>query len=203
MAVILILSNLGYNVNSLVASLGIGGIAVALAVQNILSDIFCSFTIYLDKPFVVGDRIVLDKYSGYVKKIGIRTTRIETLEGDELVVSNKDLTSSRIRNYKKMQRRRIVFQVGVEYETKAEKLKQIPKMIKQIIDNIEVIDFARVHFKEFGDSSLIFEIVYYTNSNDYDVYMDKQQELNLAIVEKFEEEKINIAYPTQTVFIKK
>lgn len=202
-AVILILSNLGYDVSTLIAGLGVGGIAVALALQNILTDIFSSFSIYFDKPFQIGDFIIVGDDAGVVKKIGIKTTRIQTLQGEELVVSNKELTEARIHNYKKMEKRRIVFSFGVVYETSTEKLKKIPSTIKEIIDKIELADIDRVHFKKFGDFSLNFEVVYYLKSRDYSKYMDTQQEINLAIKERFEKEGIEMAYPTQTIFLNK
>ncbi len=202
-AIIIILQNLGYNISTLVAGLGIGGIAIAFALQNILGDIFSSFSIYLDKPFQVGDFIIVSNDMGVVKKIGIKSTRIQTLQGEELVVSNKELTETRVHNYKKMEKRRIVFTFGVLYETPTEKIKKIPALIKDIIDKVDLAEIDRVHFKAFGDFSLNFEVVYYLNSSDYNQYMDTQQEINLAIKEQFEKEGIIFAYPTQTVFINK
>ena len=200
---ILLLDNLGYDINALVAGLGIGGIAIALAVQNILRDIFSSLSIHLDKPFVVGDFIVLGGDAGIVKKIGIKTTRIQTLQGEELVISNNELTSTRIHNYKRMDRRRIVFGFGVVYETSTEKLKQIPGIVKEVVNSIDLVELNRIHFKEFGDFSLNFEVVYYINSSDYNKYMDSQQGINIGINERFEEENIVMAYPTQTICLSK
>jgi len=202
-AVLVVLSNLGYNVNALVAGLGIGGLAIAFAFQKILEDIFASISIYLDKPFKVGDYIVIGNDSGTVKHIGVKSTRVETLQGQELIISNRELTSSRINNYKKMKKRRIVFSFGVVYETPTEKLKKIPNMVTKIISSLEITEPGRVHFKEFADSALNYEIVYYIKSSEYDVYMDTQQEINLKIKEAFEKEKIEMAYPTQTIFVKK
>ncbi|MDP3043290.1 MAG: mechanosensitive ion channel family protein [bacterium] len=202
-AVLFILSNLGYNVTSLIAGLGIGGIAVAFALQNILGDIFSSFSIYFDKPFKPGDFIIVSGHMGVVKKIGIKSTRIQTLQGEELIMSNSELTKASVQNFGLMRRRRIVFNVGVIYDTPAEKLKRIPDMIRKIIEAQAETEVDRVHFKSFGDSSLIYEIVYYVESGEYNRYMDIQQAINLAIVDKFEEEKIVIAYPTRTVYVKK
>ncbi|HDH41902.1 MAG TPA: mechanosensitive ion channel family protein [Candidatus Altiarchaeales archaeon] len=199
--IIIILSNLGYEVSTLIAGLGIGGVAIALAVQNILGDVFASFSIYFDKPFRTGDFIIVGDDCGVVKRIGIKTTRIQTLHGEELVISNRELTESRVHNYKKMERRRVVFTLGVTYDTPTEKLRKIPDIIKEVVDKIELADIDRVHFKEFGDFSLNFEIVYYVNSSDYGTYMDIRQEINLAIKERFETEGIEFAYPTQTVFV--
>jgi len=202
-ALVIVLSNFGYDVSALIAGLGIGGIAIAFALQNILADIFASFSIYFDRPFQTGDFIALGDDKGTVKKIGIKSTRIQTLQGEELVVSNKELTETRVRNYKRMEKRRVVFDFGVTYETPTEKLKRIPDIIKEIIDKAELAEIDRVHFKEFGDFSLNFEVVYYLNSRDYQDYMNTQQEINFAIKERFEQEGIEMAYPTQTIFINK
>lgn len=202
-AAVLILSNLGYNVSTLVAGLGIGGLAVAIAMQNVLSDIFSSFSIYFDKPFQVGDFIIVGDDLGVVKKIGIKTTRLQSLWGQEIVISNNELTSTRINNYKKMENRRIHFTFGVVYETPTEKLKDILRMVKEIFDGIELAALDRVHFKEFGDFSLNFEVAYYVDTGDYNRYMDTQQEINFGIKEMFEEDGIEFAYPTQTVFVNK
>ena len=200
-AFIFFLSNIGYNVSTLIAGIGIGGIAIAFALQNVLIDIFASFSIYFDKPFRIGDFIIVGKDAGTVKKIGIKTTRIGTLSGQELVVSNRDLTSSRINNYKKMTRRRVCFTFGVVYETPSEKLRKILVIVKELFDKIKLADFGRVHFKEFADFSLNFEVVYYVNTGNYDKYMDVQQKVNFAIKESLEKEKIEFAYPTQTILV--
>jgi small-conductance mechanosensitive channel len=200
---LLILSNLGVNISALVASLGIGGIAVALAVQNILGDMFSSFSIYIDKPFDVGDFIIVGEDMGTVKKIGLKTTRVNSLHGEEIVFSNHELTSTRIRNYKKMQKRRILFGFGVTYDTNKEKLEKIPAIIADIINNLDGANLDRAHFKEFGTFSLNFEVVYYLNSSDYNKYMDAQQAINLAIKDVFEKEGIEMAFPTQTIHMDK
>ncbi len=201
--ILLILSNLGYNITSLMAGLGIGGVAVALALQNILGDLFASVSIYFDKPFKVGDFIIVGEHMGIIKKIGIKTTRLESLWGEEIIISNTELTSTRIKNYKKMERRRIHFTFGVTYQTKNEKLKKITEIVKKIFDKTELADLDRIHFKEFGNSSLNFEVAYYVNTGDYNKYMDVQQEVNLAIKESFEKEGIEFAYPTSTIFLSK
>ncbi|MEA3495330.1 MAG: mechanosensitive ion channel family protein [Bacteroidota bacterium] len=202
-ALILILSNLGYNVTSLIAGLGIGGIAIGLALQNILGDLFSSLAIHFDKPFKQGDFIIVGENLGTVKHVGIKTTRITALQGEEIIMSNTDMTSSRVQNFGQMEKRRVVFSIGVSYETKIDKLKQIPTMIKEIINQQELLELDRVNFKEFGDSSLVHEIVYYIASADYNKYMDAQEEINLEIVDKFQKENIEIAYPTTTVYLKK
>ena len=200
---LLVLSNLNVDVSSLVASLGIGGIAVALALQNVLSDMFSSFFIYLDKPFKVGDFIVVGENSGTVQRIGLKTTRVKTLQGEELVISNKELTTERAQNFKKLERRRVLFSLGVEYGTSAAKLEKIPALIKEIIGAIEGIEFGRCHFSGYGDFSLNFETVFHVESSSYETYMDLKQQINLAIYRAFEKEKIAFAYPTQTVYVKK
>ncbi|RME61205.1 mechanosensitive ion channel family protein, partial [Candidatus Parcubacteria bacterium] len=162
--ILLVLSNLGFDVSSLIAGLGIGGIAVALAVQNILSDLFSSFTILVDKPFVPGDFIVVGEHMGVVEKIGIKTTRLRALQGEEIVISNRELTATRIQNFKRMKARRVLFRIGVVYETPSELLEQIPDLVRGIITRQKNVTFDRAHFSSFDDSSLTFEIVYYVNS---------------------------------------
>ena len=200
---IFLLDNLGYNIGTLIAGLGIGGIAIALAAQTILGDLFSYFVIFFDKPFEIGDFIGVDDKAGSVEYIGIKTTRIRTPAGEQLICSNKDLTDSRVHNYGRMQKRRVVFKIGVTYQTSAEKLKKIDSMVKDVIDMQEEVQFDRSHFVSFGDSSLNFEIVYYILTPDYTVFMNKQQEVLFGIFEAFEKEKIEFAYPTQTLFLQK
>lgn len=202
-AVLLILSNLGINITSLVAGLGIGGIAVALAAQSILSDLFSSFSIYFDRPFEIGDFIVVGDVMGVVERIGVKTTRIRSLQGEEIVLSNQELTSARIQNFKKMQERRVVVSLGVTYDTPQKSLKRIPEMISQIVGEIEGARFDRAHFNQFGDSALLFEIVYFVESGEYNTYMNINQAIHLRIKEAFEKEKIEFAFPTRTVFLQK
>ncbi|MFC1622657.1 mechanosensitive ion channel family protein [Patescibacteria group bacterium] len=200
---ILILDNVGVNVTSLIAGLGIGGVAIALALQNILGDLFSSVSILIDKPFKIGDFIVVGKDMGNVEKIGIKTTRIRTLQGEQLVISNTELTTTRVQNFKLMKKRRVVFELGVIYETKAEKLKQIPEIIKNIINQTDNADFDRCHFKSYGDFSLNFETAYHVLSGDYNDYMDTHQKVNLAIFDAFKKDGIEFAYPTQVEYQKK
>jgi small-conductance mechanosensitive channel len=200
-AILLVLANLGYNISTLLAGLGIGGIAIAFGLQAILNDIFASFSIYFDKPFEEGDFIVVGDDKGVVKKIGIKSTRIQSLWGEEIIISNKELTGTRIHNYKKMKERRIHFTFGVVYETPTEKLKKIPGIVKKIFDGIESVNLDRIHFKKFGDFSLDHEVAYYVNTADYNKYMDIQQKINLTLKEEFEKEGIEFAYPTQTIFL--
>jgi len=200
---LLVLDNLGFNITTLVAGLGIGGIAVALALQKILGDLFASLSIVLDKPFVIGDFIIIDKHLGTVEHIGLKTTRIRSLSGEQLVFTNTDLLESRIRNFKRMFERRVVFTIGVTYQTPHDKLAKIPQIIKETIESKDLVRFDRSHFKEYGDFSLNFETVYWVKSPDYSVYMDIQQAINLELYAKFEAEGIEFAYPTQTLFIAK
>lgn len=203
LAITLILSNMGINVTSIIASLGIGGIAIALALQNILGDMFSSFSIYVDKPFKVGDFIVIGKHSGTVERIGLRSTRIRTLQGQELIMANKELVTARIENYKRMEERRVVVELGVLYETSEDKLERIPGITKNIVEEVNDAEFDRCHFKAYGDFALVFELVYFVESADYNAYMDINQEVNLKIFKAFAREKIEFAYPTQTVYLNK
>jgi small-conductance mechanosensitive channel len=202
-ALFAIMSVFSVDLSGIVVGLGVGGIAIALALQNILSDAFSAFLIYFDRPFEIGDFIVVGEYSGTVKKIGIRSTRVKLLQGEELVVSNRELTTTDIRNFKKLKKRRVVFKFGVAVDTPSEKLKKIPEMIKEIINKIKLAEFARAHFSEFGDFTLNFEVVYYIRTPDYDKYMDIKQEINLGLIEAFEKENIIMPYPTQSVLLKK
>ncbi len=201
--ILLILHNLGVNVTALVASLGVGGIAVALAVQNILADLFASMTIVLDKPFVIGDFIIVGDLMGTVEHVGLKTTRIRSISGEQIAFTNNDLLSSRIRNFKRMWERRVVFSVGVTYETSREKVENIPLMLKKIIESHEQARFDRAHFSKFGDSALIYEMVYFVKDPDYTIYMDIQQSINIEIFRRFNEEGIEFAYPTQTLYLSK
>ena len=195
------LDNLGVNVTALIAGLGVGGIAVALAVQSILGDLFASFSIVLDKPFVIGDFIIVDNFLGTIEHIGLKTTRVRSLSGEQLIFSNSDLLKTRIRNFKRMYERRVVFSIGVVYQTAHEKLKKIPEIIKNIIEKQEQTRFDRAHFKEYGAYALNFEIVYWIENPDYNIYMDIQQKINLEIFHQFESEDIEFAYPSQSIYL--
>ncbi|MDH5709121.1 MAG: mechanosensitive ion channel [Hylemonella sp.] len=198
---LLILDNMGLNVTTLVASMGIGGVAVALAVQNILGDLFASLSIAIDKPFVIGDYIVVDDLMGTVEHVGLKTTRIRSLNGEQIIFSNNDLLKSRIRNYKRMQERRAVFAIGVTYDTPHDKLQAIPDVIREAIESQKCVRFARAHFKAFGPFSLDFEAVYHVLSPEYNDYMDVQQAINLKLVQVFTERGIEFAFPTQTLHV--
>jgi small-conductance mechanosensitive channel len=186
-------------IRPLLASLGISGIAVALALQNILGDLFASITILLDKPFVVGDSIVIGDFNGTIERIGVKSTRLRSVSGEEIIIGNQDLVSSRVRNFKRMRERRQVFTVGVTYDTPRAKVEKIPSILKEIVTAIPETRFDRAHFKSFGTSSLDFEVVYFVEKPDYNTLMDVQQRINLAIFDRFEAEGIEFAFPTQTV----
>jgi small-conductance mechanosensitive channel len=193
LGLLMILSNLGVNINSL----------IAIALQNILSDLFSSFAIAFDKPFVKGDFIIVGDKLGVVKKVGIKTTRIQSLQGEEIVLPNQKLTSSEIQNFRKMEERRVLFTFGVLYSTPLSKLRKIPKIIEEIISTVKLTKFDRAHFLKFDDSSLTFEVVYFIKSPDYNKYMDANQEIHFKIAEEFASEKIEFAFPTQTIHIVK
>jgi small-conductance mechanosensitive channel len=197
--VLFLLDNLGFNVSAVVAGLGIGGIAIALAAQALLGDLFAYFVILFDRPFELGDFLIFGDILGSVEHIGVKTTRLRSLSGEQIVVSNSDLTNSRVRNYKRMQERRVLFSIGVVYDTPASVLEQIPAMVREIIEGDERVRFDRAHFASYGDWCLRFDIVYYVLSPDYNVYMDIQQLINLAIFRRFEAENISFAFPTRTI----
>ncbi|MBE0636789.1 mechanosensitive ion channel family protein, partial [Candidatus Bipolaricaulota bacterium] len=195
------LDNLGVNVSTLIATLGVGGIAIALAVQNILSDLFASLSIIVDRPFVIGDFIIVGEQMGNVEKIGLKTTRVRSLTGEQIIFSNSDLLSSRVRNYRRMYERRIAFTVGVTYQTTPEELEAIPVLIEGIVSCQPDVRFDRCHFKSLGDFALQIETVYYVLVSDYAVYMNVQQAINLGIMRAFAQRGIEFAYPTQTLFV--
>ena len=191
------------DVTALIAGLGIGGIAIALAIQNILSDLFASISIIIDKPFVIGDFIIVGESMGTVEQIGLKTTRIRSLTGEQIIFSNSDLLSSRVHNYKRMYERRIAFSIGVTYQTPAETVEEIPTLIEEIVSRQPDVRFDRCHFKSFGDFALIFETVYFVLVPDYAIYMNIQQTINLAIMRAFDERNVEFAYPTQTLFVQR
>lgn len=195
------LDNMGVNVTTLIAGLGVGGIAVALAAQSILGDLFASLSIVLDKPFVLGDFIIVGTDMGNIEHIGLKTTRVRSLSGEQLIFPNSDLLQSRIRNYKRMFERRIVFRFGVIYQTTYAQLKKIPNMVREVITEVPNSRIDRVHFFNYGDSSLDFETVYWVTQSDYNIYMDTQQAINLELFRRFEEEGIEFAYPTRTLYM--
>ncbi len=201
LVLLLTLENLGVDITALVAGLGIGGIAVALAVQNVLGDLLASLSIALDEPFVIGDFVAVGDFLGSVEYVGIKSTRLRSLTGEQIVMSNADLLSSRLRNYGRMVERRIVFSLGLTYETPRAKLEQVPAIVRKVVEREKDVRFDRCHFKSYGAFSLDFEIVYYVLSPDYNRYMDLQQQINFGIHEAFEQLGVEFAYPTQTLWL--
>ena len=173
--------------------------SVALAAQALLGDLFSYFVIIFDKPFELGDFLIFRDILGSVEKIGIKTTRLRSLGGEQIIVSNSDLTGSRVRNYKRMERRRVVFKIGVVYGTPLELVREIPGILRSVVETEELALFDRAHFATYGDWSLVFEVVYNLASPDYNLYMDTQERINLAVYEEFEKRGIEFAFPTQTV----
>lgn len=199
---ILALDNLGFEITTLVTGLGIGGIAIALAVQNILGDLFGALSIFLDKPFVVGDFIVVDTFMGTVEHIGLKTTRLRSLSGEQIVMANAELLKARIRNYQSMRERRQVFMLGVQYDTSPELAEQIPQIIREVVQAQPLARLDRTHFASFGESALNFETVYYILSGEYNAFMDTQQAINLGLMRRFAELGIQFAFPTRTVVVR-
>lgn len=197
--VMAILSNLGVNITAFVASLGIGGIAIALAVQNILGDLFASLAIAVDKPFEVGDAITVGTVSGTVEKVGLKTTRIRSIGGEQVVMSNAELLRQTVANFKRLQTRRVVFAFGITYDASADQVAEVPDIVRGIIEDDPKLQFQRAHFKSFGESSLDFEVVYRVMDPSFDVYMDRQQAVNLALMRALKARGIEFAFPTRTV----
>ena len=201
MVLLLTLDNLGIDITALVAGLGIGGIAVALALQNVLGDLLASLSIALDQPFVLGDFLVIGDHMGTVEYIGIKTTRLRSLSGEQIVMSNADLLSSRLRNFGRMYERRVTFTIGVTYETPREALLRIAPALRAIIEEQDEVRFDRAHFAKYGPYSLDFDVVYNVLSPDFGRYMDVQQAINFRIHEEFEQMGVEFAYPTQTLLL--
>lgn len=202
-ALLFALENLGYNIATIIAGLGIGGVAVALAMQNILGDLFASLSIVIDKPFVIGDTINVDTFTGTVEQVGLKTTRIRSLSGEELIFSNGDLLKSRVRNFKRMTERRASFRLGVVYGTPVATLERIPLLLQQAIEKHEKTRFDRAHFLTLGDSACEFEAVYFVTTPEFRDFADIQQAINLDILRMFEKEQVALAYPTRTVVVQK
>jgi small-conductance mechanosensitive channel len=192
---IFILDNLGFNISAAVAGLGIGGVAIALASQNILGDLFNYFVIFFDRPFEVGDTIHLNDLMGKIEHIGLKTTRIRALSGEQIIISNTDLASSRIRNYKSMQKRRVLFTLDIGYDNSDEDLKKITSIIKTLIEEQPKTRYERGHFQSFGEVSLVFEFVYFVLDSDYNFYMSTHEKIMLSIKESFAQQSIELAFP--------
>ncbi|WP_370337677.1 mechanosensitive ion channel family protein [Parvularcula marina] len=200
-ALITILQNLGQDVGALIAGLGVGGIAIALAAQNLFKDLFASLSIILDKPFVKGDFIVWNGLMGNVERIGLKTTRVRALSGEQLVVSNDSLLSNEIQNFKRMAERRVVLSLGVTYQTSRETLEALPGRLRDLIDPRDLCRFDRAHMATYGDSAIVFELVFYVQSPEYNIFMDEKQEILLGIHRLFEELNADFAYPTRTLWV--
>ncbi len=198
---VLLLVYFNVNLTTIFAGLGVASVVIAFALQNVLADLFASVSIYFDKPFSKGDFIVTGEDMGFVQKIGIKSTRIKTLNGEELVVSNRELTETRVRNFRHMERRRVALNIGVQYDTPLDKLKKIPSIIEKILSKIDDAELSRAHFKSFKDFSLEFEAVYFIKNKDYQLFMDIQQKVNLEVVKAFRKEGIVFALPTKTVHL--
>ncbi|MCD8484009.1 mechanosensitive ion channel family protein [Candidatus Woesebacteria bacterium] len=200
---LLIASNLGMNVTSLIAGLGVGGVAVAFALQNILEDLFSSFAIYFDRPFEIGDFVVVGDKSGTVERVGIKTTRIRALQGEQIVFSNRELTTAQIQNFKKLEERRVEIHFGITYEATAKQREAVPEIVEAVLTKIAGVRFGRAHLSNLGESALIYEVVYFVEDPDYTVHMNFQQQFYLDLLNEFAKQKIALAYPTQTVWVKK
>ena len=196
------LAAFGIDITALVTGLGIGGIAIALAVQNILGDLFAALSIVLDKPFVVGDFIIVDATMGTVEHVGLKTTRIRSLGGEQIIVSNGELLRSRIRNYKRMQQRRIVFQVDVTYDTRPELLEGVPSLIRSVVESQPLTRFDRSHLMTLAESALRFETVYWVLDADFNKYADIQHTINLELIRRFASQGIAFAFPSRTIYTK-
>ena len=201
--VVTALQNFGINVTALVTGLGIGGIAIALAVQNILGDLFAALAIVVDKPFVVGDFIIVDQVKGTVEHVGLKTTRLRSLGGEQIVLANSDLLKSRVSNYRLMLERRVVFHLDIAYDTSPDTVERIPAIVKEIVTRQQPTRFERCHFLAWMESSLRIETVYFVLEGDYNRYADIQQAVNLEILRRFHAEKIEFAFPSRTVIMKR
>jgi len=202
LAIVTALGTIGINIGPLITGLGVGGIAIALAVQNILGDLLAALAIIFDKPFDVGDAITVDNVSGTVEHIGLKTTRIRSVSGEQVIIANGELLKSRIRNYKRLYERRVAFNIDVTYETKPELLERIPEMIRDTVTAQQPVRFDRSHFAAFTDSSIRFETVYFVLDADYGKYMNIQQAINLELVRRFRANGIEFAFPSRTLYLR-
>lgn len=200
---LLTLDNLGVEIKPLLAGLGIGGIAVALAAQNILGDLFASLSIALDRPFVVGDALTVDEFTGTVEYIGVKSTRLRSVSGEQIVMTNSNLLASRIRNHARMSERRVVLNVSVAPETPRAQLEKIPALLRTLIESQPHTRFDRAHFARIGPTSFDFEAVYFVTSPDYNLHMDAQQAIQFGLIDAFAAESIAFAYPSQRLVLTK
>jgi small-conductance mechanosensitive channel len=202
LVILVVMSNLGIQIGAVVAGLGVGGVATALAVQSTLGDLIAGLSLYFDRPFDIGDTITVDTVTGTVEKVGIRSTRVMLVTGEQMVFANGDLAKTRIRNFARMKERRVVLAFGIEYNLPAQKVERARELCEQVVRQREGVRFDRAHFKGFGACSLDFEVVYFITSADYLEYMDHQQAINLALYRALEAEGIPFAFPTQTVHLR-
>jgi small-conductance mechanosensitive channel len=200
-AFLVAVETLGYDATALVTGLGIGGVAIGLALQGILKDIFAFLAIILDGPYAVGDSIQVGDLVGTVERIGIKTTRLRSITGEELVFGNNDLLSSRVRNYHDVQQRRVTVMIGVLYDTPPAVLAQVSDWLRTAIEPIELTDFQRCFLVGLGESSIDFELVVIIHSVDYNEFMKAQQEIILATLERLEEGGVGLAFPTRTLHL--
>ena len=203
MAALFLLSNFGFNITTLITGVGIGGMALALASQTLLGDLFNYFTIIIDKPFTIGDSVKVGDVTGVVRSVGLKGTRLIASGGEEVVLSNTDMTKGVLYNYNVMDKRRVLARIGIKYDTPPELVKDIPDLIKGIVQSVDDTDFARAHLFEFGDFSLNYEVVYFILSKDYGAYMDRLQKVNFAILDKFAEKGVEFAFPSQSIYMEK
>ncbi|MDR0455020.1 MAG: mechanosensitive ion channel family protein [Deferribacteraceae bacterium] len=203
MAALFLLSNFGFNVTTLITGLGIGGMAIALASQTLLGDLFNYFTIIIDRPFTIGDNVKVDGVTGVVQSIGLKGTRLRALSGEQVILSNTDMTKGVLLNFRVMDKRRVLARIGIRYDTPAEVVKEIPDLIKNVVQSVDGTDFERAHLSEFGDSGLIYEIVYFVLNKDYNVYMDRLQIVNFRIIDEFARLGVDFAFPSQSIYIEK
>jgi small-conductance mechanosensitive channel len=201
MVLLAMLSNMGVNITAFVASLGVGGVAVALAAQSVLGDLFASVAIAVDKPFEVGDFVTLGNVAGTVEMVGVKTTRIRSLSGEQVVMSNAELLKQTVSNYKRLLERRIVFTFGLTYDTTPDQAEEVPRIVKSIVESSDKLRFDRAHFKGFGESSLDYEVVYIVLDPDYTLYMNEQQRINLELMRKLAELGTSFAFPTRTLYV--
>ncbi len=195
--ILMLIENLGYNITTIITGLGIGGIAIALAAQNILGDLFSYFVIFFDKPFEIGDFITVNTFSGTVERIGIKTSHLRSVSGEQLIVPNADMVKSTIKNFKRLQRRGIIFKINVRYDTSENKLKTLPQLIELIIRKQPHTTFDRCHLVAFGDYGLSYEVLYFIETADYKTFLNIQQNIHLEIIEAFSDQGIDFAFPGQ------
>jgi len=199
--ILLALDNLGVNITALLAGLGVGGVAVALALQNVLGDLFASLSIALDKPFVIGDNLTIDAFVGKVEHIGIKTTRLRSESGEQIILSNADILKSRVRNFGRLAQQRILATIRLTYDTPSDKLKALPKLLENIVREHAQARFERCHLKSLGESSFQFELSYFVQQPSVNPMLDLQQAVNFRIIDELRRLGVDFAYPAQLVLI--